>query len=253
MFALTLIAGCSGELDGVLKRDHIRALDTNYRYATYVHPDAQLEEGSPWLLLLDGDQGGIDGAAGWLDREVRAGRAQPFVIVGIGKEKTRERDFTPIPVYDENNTRGYGGIEPFFRFLRETVVPKAETELGIGGSPEDRALAGHSFGGLATLWAVSNDRATYRRFAASSPSLWWDDGSGLGFTSPEGSPEGPPAMVFASVGANEDQPLMLGMWQERAESESSLDITTRMYEGHGHFTVVERAFPDAFSTLWPAP
>lgn len=250
-----LAAGCAPTLDGELTIEQLDAGELGtYRYATYVHPEAELGPGTPWLLVTDGDIA-MEEAARALDRQVRRGNAAPVVLVGIGRQAHRDRDYTPLPTTPRDDAlewdpRWGGGIEPFFAFVRDTVVPKAEGELGIGGSPEDRGIFGHSLGGLATCWAVVNERDTFRRFAASSPSLWWDAAVPFAWT----QPEGPAVAMFASVGSTEVPPMnvLFDAYVEELADEPDLALEVRHFAGHTHFTAPRRALDEALPTLFPA-
>ena len=68
---------------------------------------------------------------------------------------------------------GSGGAAGFLQFLRQEVIPSIDTEFRT--NPTDRALFGHSFGGLFAIHALLNGEVTFQRFIVGSPSLWWDD------------------------------------------------------------------------------
>ena len=46
--------------------------------------------------------------------------------------------------------------------------------------PSDRALYGHSAGGLFAIYALFEGQGTFHRFIIGSPSLWWDNRSLFG-------------------------------------------------------------------------
>ena len=249
-------AGCVDRLEGVLVEDTIgsQALDTRYYLGTYVHPDAELGPGAPWLLLLDGDIA-LERTAALLDREVARGRARPIVLVGLGRQSTRTRDYTTVPELpldpdEEWDPRWGGGVEPFFAFVDDKVVPRVEEDLDIGGDPEARGVAGHSFGGLATLWALTHDRATFRRFGASSPSLWWDEGAAFDWPIPEDAD----ATLYVSMGSTEVPPMnvLFDAYVERLALDPSVDTTPHVYQGLDHYSVIDHSLPDILSNLWPA-
>ena len=68
---------------------------------------------------------------------------------------------------------GSGGAPEFLQFLRQELIPSIDAEFRT--NPLDRALFGHSFGGLFAIHALLNGEGTFQRFIAGSPSLWWDD------------------------------------------------------------------------------
>ncbi len=256
LLVLPWLVGCAPGLEGVLTVEQLpsEALGTTYQYATYVHPDAVLAPGAPWLLVTDGDQA-LEHAAESLDREVRRGNAAPVVLVGIGRQASRDRDYTPWPETPADGVDDWdpdwgGGIEPFFDFVHEVVVPKAEGELGIGGAPEDRGVFGHSLGGLAAVWASTFDRATFRRFGASSPSLWWDAAVPLSWE----RPAEPPVTLFTSIGSTEVPPMnvLFEAYVEAVARDRAVALEVRRYHGRDHFTAPDKALGDALSALFPA-
>lgn len=82
-------------------------------------------------------------------------RAIPeMVMVGItysGEKPNytllRTKDYTPTK--DESFERDSGGAPAFLKFIKESVIPKVETEYRIDSN--QRAIAGWSFGGLFAL------------------------------------------------------------------------------------------------------
>lgn len=68
---------------------------------------------------------------------------------------------------------GTGGAARFLQFLTEELIPLTEKEYRIDRT--NRALLGHSFGGLFAFYALVHGQGTFHRFVVSSPALWWDD------------------------------------------------------------------------------
>jgi predicted alpha/beta superfamily hydrolase len=108
-------------------------------------------------------------------------------VVGIGypypsgdtNPKGRNRDYT-LPL--ENNEYPYsaeGGAVNFYRFIREELIPYLDQNFSIAG-PQHRALIGHSYGGLFTLYSLSQYDSTspcISNFLSASPSIWYGNGS----------------------------------------------------------------------------
>lgn len=90
------------------------------------------------------------------------------VIVGIGYpgDETnmlltyRERDLAPVPANTTN-------INNFFTFINHEVPEFLNTELGINA--DRKILAGHSWGGAFTLYAMAAKASTFTGYLASSP------------------------------------------------------------------------------------
>lgn len=137
--------------------------------------------GWPVIYLLDGNaafdfltQDHLDLAAG-------------LVVVGVGydtdRQFSRERrtlDFTApdgpgdgIRPDHVHPGRMAGGAAEFLQRLIGSLREAAEADLQI--DPTRRTLWGHSFGGLFALYAVLSNPDSFNRFAAISPSIWWDE------------------------------------------------------------------------------
>lgn len=137
--------------------------------------------GWPVLYLLDGNA-----AFDYLTPEHLA-LVPGLVLVGVGydtdRQFARERrtlDFTapdgpgdgirPDPVHPG---RMAGGASQFLDCLTGPLRQAAEEGLPV--DPARRTLWGHSFGGLFTLYALLTRPKAFARFAAISPSIWWDE------------------------------------------------------------------------------
>lgn len=139
------------------------------------------EAGWPVLYMLDGNAAFDFLTPGDLEL------ARGLMLVGVGydtdRQFSRERrtfDFTPPD--------GPGGVRPDHvhegrmaggagRFLDLLTGPlRTEAERGLPVDPARRALWGHSFGGLFTLFTYLTRPEAFARFAAISPSVWWDEG-----------------------------------------------------------------------------
>ncbi|MFX1681396.1 alpha/beta hydrolase-fold protein [Mitsuaria sp. CC2] len=68
-----------------------------------------------------------------------------------------------------------GGADGFLEFLAEELKPSLAEAFPIDLA--EATLAGQSFGGLFTLYALLTRPEVFRRYLAVSPSLWWDDRS----------------------------------------------------------------------------
>ncbi|WP_349295044.1 alpha/beta hydrolase-fold protein (plasmid) [Thioclava sp. 'Guangxiensis'] len=79
-----------------------------------------------------------------------------------------------------------GGGAEMARFLLEDVRPFLDTIAPL--DPDNRALFGHSFGGLFALWLMFTQPAAFRHVIAASPAITWEESFILehlaGFTPP---------------------------------------------------------------------
>ncbi len=98
-----------------------------------------------------------------------------MVIIGISNSKNRTRDLTTsnittkygMPFNEEN-----GGAAQFHKFLEEELIPYVENNYPV---TTYRTLAGHSYGGLFTIYSLLNHASAFENYLAIDPSLDWDD------------------------------------------------------------------------------
>jgi predicted alpha/beta superfamily hydrolase len=83
----------------------------------------------------------------------------------------RERDFTPTRVVTSPQS---GGAAQFLAFLEQELMPLIDRTYRT--NPADRALLGHSYGGLFAVYTLLHRPQLFQRIVAASPSLGWDKG-----------------------------------------------------------------------------
>lgn len=213
----------------------------------------------PVLYALDGNYSFqlIQAVSGYLQN----GSAIPrIIIVGAGypdssnSDIRRRMDLTPSsdPKGDSLERRVYlqpgdttsrlpsGGAPAFLETLRHDVIPLIERTYRTSG---DRALLGHSFGGLFTLYTLYTAPQLFGRYGIFSPATWWDQKRLLDQISKVKLPRGPAAArVVVAVGADEDE----GM---RAEADSVSALLTRVYGAQ--LTLMGRKNPGNHSSYFP--
>ncbi|WP_225609460.1 alpha/beta hydrolase [Pseudomonas sp. PDM11] len=140
--------------------------------------------GYPVLYLLDGNA-----ALGALQEAQLADLARrgPPVLVFIGyatdlrfDATARAYDYTPPlpggePVIDDiaRQRRG-GGADVFLDLIEQRIKPLVQAQAPIDLTRQ--SLWGHSYGGLLTLHALFTRPASFQRYIAADPSLWWQGG-----------------------------------------------------------------------------
>ncbi|MBN9118536.1 MAG: esterase [Planctomycetes bacterium] len=136
--------------------------DPDRRYPVfYMHDGQNLFDahtafaGNPWLA---------DEVA---EREIRAGRVPPLIIVGVANTSSRLDEYGPRRGAD-GPARAYG------RFLVEEVKPFIDRTYRTRPEPEHTGVGGSSMGGLISLHLCDWYPNVFRKCAAMSPSLWWD-------------------------------------------------------------------------------
>jgi len=134
----------------------------------------------PVLYLLDGqwDFNIVNQMAGAL----RYDKVIPeILIVGItysGDEpnytELRRADYTPSHWQPPDENAPFGGDGPkFLSFLQEKLLPTVEAHYRVDAS--QRMLAGHSAGGLFTLYALLEKPDLFQSYLALSPATFWGD------------------------------------------------------------------------------
>lgn len=157
------------------------AVGPGHRLFIAVPKAAPPAAGWPVLYLLDGNA-----AFDYLTQD-HLDLVPGLMLVGVGydtdRQFARERrtlDFTapdgpgdgirPDPVHPGRMAGGAG------QFLDRLVGElRVAAEAGLPVDPDRRTLWGHSFGGLFTLFAALTGPDHFARFAAISPSIWWDE------------------------------------------------------------------------------
>lgn len=99
-----------------------------------------------------------------------------------GSNTSRDKDYTPVPCtseYEGAKPEDCGGAREFFEAVELEVLPHLTAMYGASGSRADRGLAGHSYSGLATVYAAFHFNHVFSKYVAGSPSLWFADGVAL--------------------------------------------------------------------------
>ena len=182
---------------------------------------AESNDKYPVLYVLDADL-----LFGWITDQVRfivSFRGSPIfpnipdaIVAGISYPNTvfdqpklwaslRARDMTPTKSSEDKALGGAsGGAEKFLRFVRDELMPYVNSNYRADA--EDATIAGASFGGLFALYVLFHEPDTFRRYVASSPSLWWDKKVMFEYEHEYASKHTElPAKLFLSVGSLEER------------------------------------------------
>ena len=166
LFALAgfALSGCGGggsdaessEHGTILSRSIVATSNgTTYPLNIYLPPNiAAIRNSVPVVYLLDG-QSRFSALVDVAERS-----PSDFVIVGIGNEALRNRDYVPVNIC----TSSGGGQGAYLDFIRADLIPFVETTFG--GDPQRRILLGHSHGGSFVLYALFSEAPAGRHFAA---------------------------------------------------------------------------------------
>jgi enterochelin esterase-like enzyme len=134
----------------------------------------------PVLVLLDAQdrnqfRSALANIRFLMDRHV----VPPLLVIGVPFGAARDAELTPpvhgsVPPYMQALGETPGQAEATTRFVVDELLPWADAHYPT--SPV-RLLAGHSLGGLLSLYAAAMRPGVFRVVIAMSPSLWWDNGT----------------------------------------------------------------------------
>lgn len=159
------------------------------KYRIYLSlPEGEIPAAGRPVIYLSDANGSFPILATLARRRSRTGAGS--VVVGIGyptedrqiQTERRAYDLTPrasdewlkkqpVPVQNQKT----GGNDEFLDFIEKEVKPLIESRVKIDRSHQ--MLFGHSFGGLLVLHALFTRPDSYQYYAASSPSIWFNDRS----------------------------------------------------------------------------
>lgn len=141
-------------------------LGENRQIALYLPDDYQnSEEKYPVLFLLDAEWS-FDYVTALVGQLVNSGRIPPMIVVGI-INTNRSKDLTPSGPNQQSDAR-YGGAKEFLAFSTQELAQFLETNYRVHPF---RILAGHSFGGLFSVYSMMEQENYFGGFIALSPSV----------------------------------------------------------------------------------
>lgn len=105
-----------------------------------------------------------------LERLVREGHMQPWLIVAVDHSTNRLAEYSP---FDEPRSGVYAHGEPYVRFLLETLKPYVDRTYRTLMGPEFTGTMGSSLGGLISLYLGLRHPEVFGRIGGLSPSVMW--------------------------------------------------------------------------------
>jgi predicted alpha/beta superfamily hydrolase len=157
-----------------------------------------------------------------------------FVTVGItwggnnpNYGQLRARDLTPT-----GNEPAMGGGPKFLSFIKNELIPFINSKFRV---TDDRALAGSSYGGLFTLYALYNEPGLFNRYIATSPSLTYDNSVLRTFEKKyavAGSPKA--SRLYICRGGFEDLATEFNELTQRLKKVKNLDVQAMTLANTGH-------------------
>lgn len=179
-----LLASPAAAQDGTVTlwtREVVKSSKLNEQRQIYVATPEGYNGGTnryPVLVLLDADdRPQFNLALANVAFLANRGAIPNLIVVGIPNGRDRTHDLTP-PAAGElaRNFPTAGGAATFADFLVDEVVPFVRSKYRTLPAT---ILAGHSFGGLLALEVASRKPGAFTGVIAMSPSLWWNDSSGV--------------------------------------------------------------------------
>jgi predicted alpha/beta superfamily hydrolase len=166
----------------------------------------------------------------------------------------RYHDLTPVQDDEQDKKRKEsngrevksGGGENFLEFINSEIIPFVESNYRV--DEKKRTLAGHSLGGLFTLYAMFQNPGQFENFVACSPSIYWKGQVMLEIEKDFASKRSAlPLKLFLSMGELEnDEDDEYGSFNgmqrliEQLESRryEQLKMKIRIFEDEDHCTVI---------------
>ena len=196
----------------------------------------------------------------------RAKRSWPdIIIVGIGYPvdqnsetmAARNADYTPTKLSAPDTACGAygrlpsGGGPAFLRVVRDEIVPFIDARYR---TTTDRGIMGHSHGGTFALYTLFEAPGLFRRYAALSPSLWWDRGVMFSFEARLARERTElDATVFIAYGSLEIpciiQPARRMLDSLSTHRYTGLDLQSQVFPDEVHMSVLPSAVGRALQAL----
>jgi predicted alpha/beta superfamily hydrolase len=196
----------------------------------------------PVLVLLDADDRAQFGLAVANVRFLASRNAIPqLIVVGIANGKDRTRDMTPPATGSTAKSfPSAGGASWLADFIIDEALPHVRANYR---TLPTTILAGHSFGGLFALHVASTRPGAFAGIIAISPSLWWNDSTGV--------------VSYGSVIARSTTPQRLFVTSGGLEPQ--IDRTTQLFAKRvdslkaAQLAFSYRRYPEDTHGLTPAP
>ena len=142
-----------------------------------------------------------------------------------------------------------GGAQELLQAISEEIIPFIDANYRV--ISDDRGLAGYSYGGLFTLYALFHNPELFKRYFAGSPTIWSQvavDEEAYASTHSD-----LPVKLFITAGEKEVELLKkLSPFIKKLQSRNypGLDLTTQIFSGEGHATATPAAISRALCVLY---
>ena len=211
------------------------------------------------------------------------GEVPRFILVGIGYPgkhflstvNLRARDMTPFEdvmdmppaegfMKDVHVVKGkkYGGAKNFLEFIRQELIPFIDNNYPT--LKGDRAINGHSLGGLFGLYVLFNKPDTFNKYIIGSPSIQWGNDNILKmaetFVANNNSLN---AKIFMASGALEEtgedpeSRTVTNMFRMenilRKKKLKGMELSTRLFPDETHLTVGPMNYVHGLKSIYKKP
>ena len=184
LFLLCVLASPAAAQDSTITlwtREVLNSKRLNEQRTIYVATPEGYRTGTsryPILVILDADdRPQFNLALANVAFLASRGAIPSLIVVGIANGKDRTHDLTPATAAAHaKDFPTAGGASAFADFIVDEVVPHVRSKYR---TLPTTILAGHSFGGLVALEVAANKPGVFSGVIAMSPSLWWNDSSGI--------------------------------------------------------------------------
>jgi predicted alpha/beta superfamily hydrolase len=212
----------------------------------------------PVVYVLDAETN--FGATSYIaHRLMKNGDIPKVLVVGIAYDtsyddfyRKRARDLTPVPT---QRLPDGGGATRFVRFLAEELFPFVDGHYR--SRPGERALYGHSFGGLFADYVLLEYPDLFRRIISISPSIWYADRY-LIRKEREVHANGrrPECVLYTAVGEQESA-YFVADWKEltatlRSRGYRKLSLKSEVLAGENHRSIFGVAFTNGLRYVFSA-
>jgi predicted alpha/beta superfamily hydrolase len=229
----------------------------------------------PVLFLLDGGLGFPVAHSARTGFDL-FGDMEEVIIVAIEYEwdksmspwfVNRSRDYTPSEDAAFEANPGYaklfgypegslvtGGGPVFLDVIRKEIIPFVDKNYK---TTKDRGISGHSFGGLFVGYCLLTAPELFQRYGINSPSFWWNKKEMFGMEKEFSKRnQSLPVKIFMSVGSLEGNamtPVMTAFADSlKSRNYQGLSLTTHIFEGETHMSVVPAMISRTLRVLYPA-
>lgn len=236
-----------------------------YPYLIKIHHPRdyhQQKKHYPVLYVIDAETN-IGGISYVVQRLIKDKLIPEILIVGIAYDtdydsfyRLRSRDLTPSKVKGfrpggSPDDYPCGEAAQFASFLKEDLFPFIKDNYRI--QETDRALYGHSFGGLFGSYVFMEHPELFSRYLLLSPSLWWDDKLLLRQVDEHHWPNMTAKRLF--LGAGELETRIASQQSEfasaiRKKSIPGLTLEAKIFPNETHRTIFGRGIMDGLRYIY---